>query len=422
MLPLNRWANPLQRSLCRLIVVLFLVQGGCTANSANRPQVLTTVSLDGDHFYGAAANSEGFFVLVDDTLHAFSSSGVHVWQKNAPWYKRPDDPSGDELRPPNFNRPAPVVMRNAVVVLNCKNWQLSLDAYDFAGNLLATVKPLSHDMRIQDGVLHMDKAANRLAFGYRLESGTTFDNPDKGLLVFDEKLHKLREHDVWGDHLCCSDDGSLYARTVRWGKDTKWARILPDGQTTLLPTTVSRGTSVVEPGVGGEMILRGSGVRRIWKPANTDASVIYEGTSDCIGDVVACPNSRYVLRVWPDHKQEFLCLSSEGKTVWEHPLTLSCYFWPPQPLCDPDGKVYLMDTVRGFHLWASDVVVRCLAPSGETTWELTVDQTNDQPVFASCLSPSGSHLLLVRRPRLVNDPLSHKIKLVFVATGNGDME
>ena len=73
-------------------------------------------------------------------------------------------------------------MRNAVVVLNCKNWQLSLDAYDFAGNLLATVKPLSHDMRIQDGVLHMDKAANRLAFGYRLESGTTFDNPDKGLL------------------------------------------------------------------------------------------------------------------------------------------------------------------------------------------------------------------------------------------------
>ena len=171
------------------------------------------------------------------------------------------------------------------------------------------------------------------------------------------------------------------------------------------------------------MILRGSGLfTNLEKPANTDASVIYEGTSNGIGDVVACPNSRDALRVWPDHKQEFLCLSSEGKTVWEHPLTLSCYFWPPQPLCYPDGNGYLMDTVRGFHLWASDVVVRAPVPSGETTWELTVDQTNDQPVFASCLSPSGSHLLLVRRPRLVNDPLSHKIKLVFVATGNGDME
>ena len=56
---------------------------------------------------GAAANSEGFFVLVDDTLHAFSSSGVHVRQKNAPWYKRPDDPSGDELRPPNFTGQPP---------------------------------------------------------------------------------------------------------------------------------------------------------------------------------------------------------------------------------------------------------------------------------------------------------------------------
>ena len=210
--------------------------------ASSDPRIMATVTLDGDNFYGAAANAETLFVLVDDTLHAFSSSGVHRWQRNAPWYKRPDNESGDILEPPNFNRPAPVVMKNAVVVLNCKNWQLSLDAYDFAGNLLATAKPVPHNMKLQGGILHLAKAANRLAFGYRLESEKTFDNPDKGVLVYDENLKKLHEHDAWGDRLCCSDDGSIYAPTVRWGKDVKWARISPDGRMTLLPTDVSRYT------------------------------------------------------------------------------------------------------------------------------------------------------------------------------------
>ena len=48
---------------------------------------------------------------------------------------------------------------------------------------------------------------------------------------------------------------------------------------------------------------------------------------------MACPNSRYLLRSWPDSKQKFLCLNDKGKILWEHKLTLSCYFWPPRPLC-----------------------------------------------------------------------------------------
>lgn len=424
----------------RTLLVLVLTCGISCAwlsvkmqRASSEPRVLATVVLDGDRFHGASANAEKFFVLVDDTLLAFSSSGIRLWERDAPWYRHPDNRSGEEVSIPNFNRPAPVVIENTVIVLDCKNWKLSLSAYDFEGNLLATAKPLPYNMELQAGNLHLDKAGNCLAFGYCLATKSTFDNPDKGLLVFDEKLKMLRQYDVWGDHLCCSDDGSMYVRTVRWGKDTKWARISPDGQTTLLPTTVSRCTWVIQPGIGGEMILWGSkningepsdsdGVRRVWKPSMPDATTIIEYKKDWLGEMVACPNSRYVLRVWPDHKQKFLCLSSEGQTIWEHDLVLSCYFWPPDPHCGPNGNVYLMDTVPGFHLWANDVVVRCLTPSGDTAWELAVDQTNEQPVFASCMSPSSSHLLLVRRSSRVNDSLSHKVKLVFVATGGGVTE
>ena len=396
-----------------------------------QPQILAAMNLEGDHFYGAAANSDTFFILVDDTLHAFSSSGVHLWQRDAPWYKHPDSDSCCEVLAPNFNRPAPVVMRNAVVVLTCKNWVLSLNAYDFKGNLLATVKPVAHNMELQGGILHLSKAANLLAFGYRLESKTNHDNPDKGLIVFDENLHKLREYDVWGDHLCCSDDGSMYVRTVRWGKDTKWVRITSDGQTTPLPTNISCCTSVVQPGIGSEMILWGgkdvkgeqsnsNGVRQVWKALMPEATTIIEYKKDWLGEMIACPDSRYMVRVWPNHKQKFLCLGSDGRVIWEHDLTLSCYFWPPKLLCGPDGKVYLMDTVPGFHPWVSDIVLRCLTSSGETAWELTVDQTKQQPVFDSYLSPSGSHVLLIRCFNAVVKSARQKITLTFVSTENND--
>ena len=102
-------------------------------------------------------------------------------------------------------------MGDAVVVLSCKDWELSLDAYDFAGKHLATVKPLPQKMKLQEGILHLDRASRSLVLGYRLETKGNSDNPDKGLLVFDQNLKKLREYAVWGDRLCCSDDGSVYA-------------------------------------------------------------------------------------------------------------------------------------------------------------------------------------------------------------------
>jgi hypothetical protein len=202
---------------------------------------------------------------------------------------------------------------------------------------------------------------------------------------------------------------------------------------TPLPTAVSRHVSVLEPGIGGEIILWGckdlngkllqsQGVRQVWKPSMPDAVTILEYKKDWLGEMIPCPKGRYVVRVWPEGKQKFLCCNSQGKTIWEHPLTLSCYFWPPAPLCDTHGMVYLMDTVPGLHIRTNNVVLRCLRPSGEIAWELPVDQTPDQPVFASCPSPNRSHILLVRRPRLENDPLSHKVKLMFVSTGHGDTE
>ena len=206
----------------------------------------------------------------------------------------------------------------------------------------------------------------------------------------------------------------MYAKTERWGKDVKSARLWPDGRMDPLPASVSRYTFVLQPGIGSQIILWGGrensegvrpdgsrdsvATRRIWQPSRPDASTIYESWGGWLGEMVACSNSRYLLRIWPHSKQEFICLNSEGKTLWEHKLTLSCYFWPPPPL-HLDGTLYLMDTVQSADGQTNNVVLRCLTPSGQTSWELKIDQTKEQPVFESCLSPSGSHILLVRRDR-----------------------
>jgi hypothetical protein len=413
----HRRQFPFRRRPLWLVVLLCAVLGGWSAvmmqRTENPPRVLSTTLLDSDDFDGAAANATKFLILADDSLHAFSSSGVHLWQKDAPWCKWAK-PFGTEVVP-IFNRPAPVVMQNAIAVLNCKAWKLSLNTYDFQGNLLATVQALPYNMERLCGTLRLARTGNGLAFGFLLYTKPHLRDLDKGLLVFDTNLHKLGTYDGWGDSLCCSDDGVIYARD-----GNKWTRISPEGRMSPLPTAVSR--SDLESGIGGEIILYSQGVRRVWKPSMPDAVTILEYRQDWLGEVIPCPKSRYVVRVWPENKQKFLCCNSQGKTVWEHPLTLSCYFWPPHPLCDTHGMVYLMDTVPGLNIRTNNVVLRCLRPSGETAWELPVDQTPDQPVFDSYLSPKGSHVLLVRRPRLVNEPLSHKVKLTFVATGSGGTE
>ena len=99
---------------------------------------------------------------------------------------------------------------------------LFLDAYDRTGKPAATVKLLPHNMKFQQGLLSLGKAAHTIAFGYRLSPELAADNPDKGVLLFDESLNKLHEFGIWGDRLCCATDGSVYAPTERWGKDLKW--------------------------------------------------------------------------------------------------------------------------------------------------------------------------------------------------------
>ena len=127
----------------------------------------------------------------------------------------------------------------------------------------------------------------------------------------------------------------------------------PDGRMDPLPASVSRYTFVLQPGIGSQIILWGGrensegvrpdgsrdsiATRRIWQPSSPDASTIYESWGGWLGEMVACSSSRYLLRIWPHSKQEFICLNSEGKTLWEHKLTLSCYFWPPPPLCALTG-------------------------------------------------------------------------------------
>jgi hypothetical protein len=163
------------------------------------PRVLSTTLLDSDHFDGAAANSTTFFILADDSLHAFSSSGVHLWQKDAPWCKWKI--SGNIGEVTTVNRPDPVVMQNAIAVLNCKAWKLSLDTYDFKGNLLATVQVLPYNMEPLwgvehvGGIVHLAKTVNGLAFGFCLHMKS---GDDKRLMVFDTNLHKLRTYDGWG--------------------------------------------------------------------------------------------------------------------------------------------------------------------------------------------------------------------------------
>jgi hypothetical protein len=365
---------------------------------------------------------------VDDTLYAFSMTGRNLWKTESQWSRFPK-PQGEELVQ-IFNRPAPVAFADGTAVLNCRDWRLALEIFGISGQRTATIRPLSHDMQLQHGILTLGRAGDSLVLGYRLSSSRAHDNPDRGLLVFDAALNKRREYDAWGDRICCGEDGSVYAPTVRWGKDLKWCRFLPDGSFLPLPASVSGHTWVLEPGKGGRVILWGSredstarrpdgnldsiGTRQIWHPSQSDAQVIHEFWRSWQGEIVPCTNGRYILRIWPDSRQEFVCLNSQGKALWQHKLILSCYFWPPSPLCGPDGKVYVMDTTQGPNPDTHNVVLRCLSPLGSATWELIVDHTSRQPRFASLLSASGSHVLFVR------EDLRDNVELILVALPNVD--
>ena len=87
---------------------------------------------------------------------------------------------------------------DGVAVVSYKDGTLFLDAYDRAGKQAATVKLLPHNMKLQQGLLSLGKAAHSIAFGYDLATALGADNPDRGVLLFDEKLHKLHEYNAWG--------------------------------------------------------------------------------------------------------------------------------------------------------------------------------------------------------------------------------
>ena len=414
----------------KIVQLVFLIATSATAAlaEAGQPAVVARVSLPSERFSGAVAKGNAFVLLAGDTIYAFSSSGTKLWEAQSQWCKFPKEKKLGE--PPNFNRPNPVVFDHGVAVLNCRDWTLELETFDLEGRRTGAVQPVQHDMHIQEGILQLGSTGSALVFGYRLSSKQTGDNPDKGVVVFDTHLKKQYDHEAWGDRICCARDGSFYAPTVRWGKDLEWCRFTPDGEKHPLPESVSSHTWVLQPGVDSTVILWGSredstgkrpdgnldsiGLRRIWQPSQVKAGIIHEFWKSWQGHVVTCGKGRYVLRTWPNSQQQFICLDSQGKTHWQHKLTLSCYFWPPEVLCDRGGNVYLMDIGKGEKPDMHRVLLRCLSPSGQIAWELPVDQTTKQPRFDSVLAESEAHLLLVRRDRRSG------VELIFVALPETD--
>ena len=64
-----------------LVLFLLVISSGCSvADSENKPKVLATTTIEGKRFFGAAALPDAFFVVVDDTLYAYSASGVRRWR------------------------------------------------------------------------------------------------------------------------------------------------------------------------------------------------------------------------------------------------------------------------------------------------------------------------------------------------------
>jgi len=397
------------------------------AGDTATPVVTARVSPKAERFFGAVPKDNAFVVLTGDTLRAFSVTGRKLWESESQWFKFSKGQAEGE--PPCFNRPGPVALADSIAVLNCRDWRLALETFSLAGQRTATVRPVPHDMQNQVGLLDLGRAGDSLVFGYRLAEHLGAE-PDKGVLVFDANLKKLYEHDAWGDSICCTRDGSVYARTGRPGKDLEWRRFTPDGKQNSLPKSVSRYTCVMQPGNDNEVILWGGrnnsaarrpdgsldsiGLRRIWRPSQPEAQVIHEFWRSWQGHVVACEQGRYVLRIWPHSQQEFICVNLQGKRLWQHKLTLSRYFWPPMPFGDHNGNAYVMDVVQDKKTDMHSVVLKCLSPSGKKTWALAVDQTTGQPVFDSYLSESGSHVLLVRHDR------QSSLGLIFIALPSTD--
>ena len=393
---------------------------------AREPAVVSRILLRAERFFGAASKDSAFLVLADGTLHAFSVRGAKLWERDAPWYK----PTRELGGVPNFNRTSPVSLDNGVAVLSCRDWGLVLEIFDLQGRQTASVQPVSHNMNIQEGHLALGRAGDSLAFGYRLSRERKRRNPDKGLLIFDAELKQRFKHDAWGDRMCCMPDGSVYAPTVRWGKDLKWCRFTGDGRKHPLPETVSRRTTVLQPGHDSTVVLWGRredsagrrpdgaldsiGLRRIWRPSQPEARIIHEFWASWLGHVFASGRGRYVLGTGPNRRRQVVCVDTHGKILWQHKLTRSISFLSALPVCDKAGNLYLLDTRRGKKPGLHEIFLKCLSPSGQKTWQLPVDDTGGPPSFHSALAASESHLLLVRRDR------RNSVELIFVALPQTD--
>ena len=410
----------------KILQLFFAVATSATVVAAKvtEPTVVARVSFKAKMVFGAVAKDNTFVLLADDMLYAFSSKGAKLWKVKSPWCKFPKLPKGCRTIIETFNRPRLVAVTGGVAVLNCRNWKLVLETFNLKGRRTGSVQPVAFNMRLRTGILQLGRAGDSIVFGYRLSIKQTRDKPDKGVLVFDSSLKKRYHHDAWGDRICCMRDGSVYSPTVRWGKDIKWTRFTKDGKKHPLPKSVSSYTWVAQPGNDNEVILWGGrensvgerpdgnddsiGLRKIWYPSQPKAQVIHEFWKGWQGSVIACGQGRYLIKAWPNSQQQFICVNSYGKKLWEHKPTLYRHFWVPLPLCDKDGNLYLMDTGKGKKTNECRVLLRCLSPSGQTTWELTVNHTEKQPQFG-ILAKTESHLLIIRRDR------SNNVELIFIA-------
>lgn len=402
--------------------------------AAAEPKVASRLRLPGSRLYGVSSDGEGmFYVLLDSTLLAYSHTGDELWRAPAPWCARQGGKDEGEIGA--VSRPPPVPLEGGLVaVVNCVEWKLSLQTYDKNGRKARSVQVVTYSMAEQDGSLHLVSIHGTLVFGYRLGGADNEDRPDKGVVAYDLSLRPLWSLPLWGNRLVGGTGSSVYAPRERWGKNLKWTSVNVKGQTIDLPESVSERTCVIQPGLDGELILWGGeadstgtrpdgnldskGVRRVWAPGEEEATTIHTYWRSWQGAVVPCPGRRYVLRIWPGSKQQFICLDRQGKTLWRYQLKVACYFWPPGPLCDSEGNIYLMDTIRGPRPDGAQIVLIRFSPGGKQEWQLAVDSASAQPVFRSSLCGKKSVLLVREYCRENIRQAGEGFRLVFVRMGD----
>ena len=400
-----------------LLLAVVLASSSISCTEDGTPDVAKR-GVPTEVFFGAAAGPLGrWYVLLDREVVAFTSRGEELWHASAPWYKHPRQ---DEVRRkklelvlthPSFFRPPPVPLgEGRVAVLSCVKRRLVLQVHNARGRAVARIRPLPHNMLLQQGLLRLFKFGDLLLFGYKLSTREQKQNPDRGIIAYDLDLKEQWRLPHWGDDLVCSDDGYCYAPVGEPRRDAVWARLRQDGTTAQLPEAVARHWQVAGAGSGGELILWGSiedstgkrpdgnldskGSRYVWRPDEESPAHLRTDWRSWQGQVVPCPGDRYMLRIWPNSRQEFLCLARDGTELWRYRLRGACRIWPPEPVHDREGNIYLVDTVKVAEGPDAVMVLLRFSPDGVENRRVPIMEVSGRAGCSTYISDDG-HLLVV---------------------------